>query len=69
MHWLMDLLTTCIHDSEVQVIIALSLMYALYKSLHAKSSPACSILTRRCMVTIINNGDSSASVVTPLPVD
>jgi hypothetical protein len=32
----------------------------LYKSLHAKSSPACSIFTRLFLVTDFNSGDSSA---------
>jgi hypothetical protein len=37
--WWMDLLTTCTHHSELQVITALSLISTLYKSLaHAKSS-------------------------------
>jgi hypothetical protein len=39
MGWWMDLLATCIHHSELQVVIALSLISTLYKSLvHAKSS-------------------------------
>jgi hypothetical protein len=37
------------------------------KSLHARSSTACSIFTSRCFVTNLNNEDSSASVVTLLP--
>jgi hypothetical protein len=37
-----------------------------YKSLHAKSSPACSVFTSRCLVTALNNGDSSVSVLTSL---
>jgi hypothetical protein len=36
----LDLLTTCIHHSELQVIIALSLISTLYKSLHAKFFPS-----------------------------
>jgi hypothetical protein len=38
----------------------------LYKSLHAKSSPACSVFTRRCLVRVLNNGDSPVSVLTSL---
>jgi hypothetical protein len=39
----LDLLTTCTHRSELQVITALSLISTFYKSLHAKSlsSPLC----------------------------
>jgi hypothetical protein len=61
----MDILTTYTHKSELEVITALSLIYTLYKSLHAKYSPACSAFSR-CLVTALNNGDSSASVLTPL---
>jgi hypothetical protein len=61
----MDLLTTYIHDSELQSPATLSLI-KLYKSLHAASSPACSVLTSRCLVTASNNGDSSASVLASL---
>jgi hypothetical protein len=63
----MDLLITYAHDSELQAIITLSLITTLYKSLHAKSSPVCSVFTSRYLVTNLNNGDSSASVATPLP--
>jgi hypothetical protein len=62
----MDLLTTYTHDSELQVIAALSLISTLYKSLHAKSPSACSVFTSRCLVTDLNSGDSSASVITSL---
>jgi hypothetical protein len=55
---------TYTHDSELQAIIALSLIYTLYKSLPAKSSPACSVFNSRCLVTALDNGDSSASVFT-----
>jgi hypothetical protein len=66
MDWWMDLLTTYTHDSELGVITAQSLISTLYKSLHTKSSPVCSVFTSRCLVTNLNNGDSSASVVIPL---
>jgi hypothetical protein len=39
----------------------------LYKLLHAKSSPACSVFTSRCLVIALNNEDSSASVLMLLP--
>jgi hypothetical protein len=64
--WWMNLLTTCTHHSELQIFTALSLISTLYQSLHAKSSPACSVFTSRCLVTALNNGDSSASVLTSL---
>jgi hypothetical protein len=59
----MDLLTTYTHHSELQVITAVTLISTLYKSLHAKSSPACSVFTSRCLVTALNSGDSSASAL------
>jgi hypothetical protein len=65
--WRMDLLTTYTHHSELQVITALSLISILCQTLHAKSSPACSVFTSRFMVTALNSGDSSASVLTSLP--
>jgi hypothetical protein len=67
--WWMDLLTTYTHDSELQAITELSLIYSLFKSRHAKSSPVLNVFTSRCLVTNLNNGDSSASVVTPLLSD
>jgi hypothetical protein len=33
----------------------------------AKSSPVCSVFTSRCLVTALNSGGSSASVVMSLP--
>jgi hypothetical protein len=65
----MDLLTTYTHDSELQAITAPSLIYTLNKSLHAKSTPDCSVFTSRCLVTALNNGNSSASVFTSLLSD
>jgi hypothetical protein len=70
MNWWMDLLTTSTHGSELQVITALPLICTVYKSLHPKSSPACSVFTSRCLVTTLNSWDSSAScaqVLTSLP--
>jgi hypothetical protein len=39
----------------------------LYKSLPAKSSPACNVFTGRSLATASNSGDSSASAHTPFP--
>jgi hypothetical protein len=56
----MDLLTIYTHYSESKVITALSLISILYKLLHAKYSPACSVFTSRSLATASNSGDSSA---------
>jgi hypothetical protein len=66
----MDVLTTYIriYDSELQAITVLSLVYTFDKSLHAKSTPDCSLFTSRCLVTALNNGNSSASVFTVVTV-
>jgi hypothetical protein len=63
MDWWMNLLTTHIHNLELQALTPLSLISTPYKSLHTKSSPPCSVFTSRCLVTALNNGDSSASVL------
>jgi hypothetical protein len=53
MDWILDLR----HDSEVQVITAPSLISTLYKSpQHTKSFPACSVFTRRFLITASNDG-------------
>jgi hypothetical protein len=65
----MDLLTNHTHDSELQAITLLSLISTLYKSLYPKSSPASSLFTGRYLVTGLNNGDFSASVLTSLLSD
>jgi hypothetical protein len=62
----MGLLIVYAQDSELQALTALSLISTLYKSLHAKSSPACSVFTSRWLVTALNNVDSSASILTSL---
>jgi hypothetical protein len=67
--WWMTLLTTYTHDSHLQAVTALSLISTLYKSLHAKSSSACSVFTSRFLVTALNSGDSPASVLTWLLSD
>jgi hypothetical protein len=66
MDWWMDLLTTYTHHSELQALIVLSLISTLYISLHTKSCPACSAFTSCCLVTALNNGDTSACVLTSL---
>jgi hypothetical protein len=59
----MDLLTSCTHHSELQVIAALSLISTLFQITiaHADSSPACSVSNSRFLVTDVNSGDSSSS--------
>jgi hypothetical protein len=56
----LDLLTTCTHHSELQVITALSVISTLYTSLHAKSSLACSVSNSRSLATASNIIDSPA---------
>jgi hypothetical protein len=59
--WWMDLLTTYTHDSELQAITTLSLLYTLYKSIHHTLSIGLFIVFPiRCLVTAPNNGDSWA---------
>jgi hypothetical protein len=60
----MDLLTTYTQDSKLQALTTLSLIYTLYKSLHAKYSQFA--FTSRFLVTDLNNEDSPASVLTLL---
>jgi hypothetical protein len=57
--WILYLLTTSPHDSELQVITAPPLI----TTTHAKSFPACCVFTNRSLVTASNNGDSSASAL------
>jgi hypothetical protein len=63
MDWMLYLLTTCTHHSELPVIIALSLISILYKSPQHSLSlfPACCVFNRRFLATASNSGDSSAS--------
>jgi hypothetical protein len=58
----MNLLATYTHDSKVQLITAILLIYTLYKSLEHTLK-----LLSYFLVTDLNNGDSSASVLTSLP--
>jgi hypothetical protein len=66
MDWWIDLLTTYTHHSKLHILTVLSLISTLQKSLHTKSSPACSVFSSRRLVTALNNGDSSASLLTSL---
>jgi hypothetical protein len=61
--WWMDLLTTYAHNSELQVITALSLISTIHRSpQHSLSlSLACCVLTNRSLAMASNSGDSSAS--------
>jgi hypothetical protein len=66
--WILDLLTSYAHHSELQVITTLSLISTIHKSLHAKCSSACSAFKSRSLATASNTGDSSAlrAQVTPV---
>jgi hypothetical protein len=66
----MDLVTAYTHHLALQVITALSLVSTLYKSLHAKSAPACSFYKSLSLATASNSGNSSvlhAQVLFPQP--
>jgi hypothetical protein len=62
MDWILDLLTTYIHHSELQVITAPLLIYTIHRSpLHPLSHfPACCVFSSRSLATVSNSGDSSA---------
>jgi hypothetical protein len=62
MDWILDVLTTCTHHSELQVITALSLIFTLYKSPQHPLSPfpTCCVFNSRSLATASNSGDSSA---------
>jgi hypothetical protein len=57
----LDLLTTCTHHTELQVITALFLISLLYKSQHTKRPLACSVSNSCSLAMASNSGDSSAS--------
>jgi hypothetical protein len=61
----MDPLTAQTYNLELQATTAPLPISTLYKSLHDKSSQ--SVFTSRFLVTNLNNGDSSASMVMLLP--
>jgi hypothetical protein len=54
--WIGGFIDHYTHDSELQAITALSLIYILYSSLEHIVFPS------RCLVTALSNGDSSACV-------
>jgi hypothetical protein len=59
----MDLLTIYTHNSELQVITA---PLPQITTAHAKPQFVI-VFPSRCLVTALNNGDSSASLLTLLP--
>jgi hypothetical protein len=60
--WILDLVTTYTHNSELQAITAPSLMSTTHISpQHKLRFPAWSVLTSRSLITAINSGDHSAS--------
>jgi hypothetical protein len=63
MDWRTDLLTTCIHHSELQAITAPLLISRIHRSPQHPLSllPACCVFTSRSLRTASNSGDSSAS--------
>jgi hypothetical protein len=64
LHWILDVLTTYTHNSEVQVITAPSLISTIHKSPHHPLSlfqP--DVFTSSCLVTASNNGYSSVSAL------
>jgi hypothetical protein len=62
--WWIYLLTTYTHHSQLQLIIALSLIFTLYKSAHHSLSLfwACCVFISRFLATTSNSGDSLASL-------
>jgi hypothetical protein len=54
-------MTTYTQDLELKTLTALSLISTIHKSLHAKSSPGCSVFNSRSLATVSKSGDSSAS--------
>jgi hypothetical protein len=64
----MDLLTTYIHHSELQVITAPPLISTLYRSSQHLLSlfPARCVFNRRCLTTDSNSGGSSVPALTSL---
>jgi hypothetical protein len=58
----MDLMTTYTHDSELQIITALSLISIVHKSQqHPLSLIQPSVFTNRSLATVSNSRDTSAS--------
>jgi hypothetical protein len=63
----MDLLFTYTHDSELQALNNAIVDIHILQITRAHANSAQSAFTGRFLVTDLNNGDSSASVLTPLP--
>jgi hypothetical protein len=63
MDWRLDLLSTYTHDSELQVITALSLISTLYKSPKHPLNlfSVCHVFVSRSLGAASNSGDSSSS--------
>jgi hypothetical protein len=60
--WILDLLTTYTHDSELQAITVSSLISKIHKSpQHTQYFSSYCVFTSRSLATASNNGDSSAS--------
>jgi hypothetical protein len=79
MDWILDLVTTCIHHSELQLITALLLIYTITpRKVFCQLSIVvvwwqlstvvylCNIFTKRFLLTNLNKEDSPASVVASL---
>jgi hypothetical protein len=64
----MDLLTTYTHNSELQITtrLTLSLIYSTNHYTLSLLQPFI-VFPSRCLVTALNSGDSSVSVLAPLP--
>jgi hypothetical protein len=52
--------------NHLHIPLGITSTYNATTNLHVKSSPACSVFTSRCLVTALNNGNSTASVLTSL---
>jgi hypothetical protein len=55
------------HDSELQVMIASSLISTQITAANTKFSSTCNVFNSHFLITGSNSGDSSASAVTPFP--
>jgi hypothetical protein len=69
LYWMLDLLTTYTHDSELQAVnnTTASLHNSQITTAPAKPFPACSVITSRSLITGSNSGESSASsLMSPL---
>jgi hypothetical protein len=62
----MDLLTAYTHDPELRAFTTLSLISTPINHHMLNLPPGYSVFTSRCLVTALNSGDTSASVLTSL---